>query len=340
MDELLSAPIPRETEATCDDCAMCGDEAPRGAMFDPRSKCCTYLPDIPNFLVGRILDGPTSKKGRATVVARLDAKIAVTPLGLRIPKPYGLLYRHAQKSEGFGRTPSLLCQHYLEAEAGTCGIWENRTSICSTWFCKHVRGAIGYEFWRSLEPLLSAIERALARWCILELDVGLAALRLLSARIPDDGSDDVRGAQMQHDDEMYRSFWGSWLGKEQTFFRECARLVNALAWNDVLRIGGVEVEAHARIVRELHRGLSSNELPERLKMGTIRLVAMAGDHTRIATYSDNDPLDVPTQLLPLLERFDGRRTRDVIADVAKRDGVELDEDLVQKLVDFEVLVSS
>ena len=56
---LGGAAIPPETHATCGDCAMCADpgEAPRRgtAYFDPTVKCCSYLPEIYNFLAGRIL---------------------------------------------------------------------------------------------------------------------------------------------------------------------------------------------------------------------------------------------------------------------------------------------
>src|SRR5947209_14647397 len=77
MDQLLAGSIPEETEATCSDCAMCttgsGQASVSPFFFDPRTKCCTYIPQLPNFLVGRILadDDPAFAAGRATVEARL-----------------------------------------------------------------------------------------------------------------------------------------------------------------------------------------------------------------------------------------------------------------------------
>ena len=57
--ELLAGPIPREERATCENCAMCAppgeEDDPQSHVFDPATKCCTYVPDLPNFLVGRIL---------------------------------------------------------------------------------------------------------------------------------------------------------------------------------------------------------------------------------------------------------------------------------------------
>ncbi|NOT62653.1 MAG: hypothetical protein HOP19_20800, partial [Acidobacteria bacterium] len=75
VDELLGGAIPPETEATCDDCAMLAPEiAPRGSAeyFNPATKCCAYVPMLPNFLVGRLLNDrdAAAAQGRATVVAR------------------------------------------------------------------------------------------------------------------------------------------------------------------------------------------------------------------------------------------------------------------------------
>jgi hypothetical protein len=61
MAELLGGIIPRESRASCDNCAMCAvggagqQSAPRAYFFDPLVKCCSFVPDLPNFLVGGIL---------------------------------------------------------------------------------------------------------------------------------------------------------------------------------------------------------------------------------------------------------------------------------------------
>lgn len=120
------------------------------SFFDPQVKCCTYLPELPNFLVGRILadEDPALAVGRATVEKRLQAGVAVTPLGLDRTPFYDLLYQHADTA--FGRSHTLRCPHYIE-EGGLCGIWQHRNSVCATWFCKHVRGAMGFRFWKEEE---------------------------------------------------------------------------------------------------------------------------------------------------------------------------------------------
>src|SRR5687767_8577752 len=53
LSQAFKSPIPRESKAHCADCPMCGAEA--AERFNPSTKCCTYVPDLPNFLVGAIL---------------------------------------------------------------------------------------------------------------------------------------------------------------------------------------------------------------------------------------------------------------------------------------------
>src|SRR5262249_13685983 len=140
MGEALEGPIPQETEATCDDCVMLakGCEAPRGSgfFFDPQTKCCTYIPELPNFLVARILEdrSPEAARGRATLEKRIAEGVAVTPLGVGRSPTFRMIYQHTAELSGFGRNRALRCPHYLEDEGGKCGIWRHRKSTCATWF--------------------------------------------------------------------------------------------------------------------------------------------------------------------------------------------------------------
>jgi hypothetical protein len=351
VDEILQAPIPKETKATCDDCVMLspGKEphAGSGYSFDPRTKCCTYIPELPNFLVGRILcdDDPAFAKGRATLVKRLDEGVAVTPLGVGRSPTYRLLYEHAAGLMAFGRNRALRCPHYLEDEGGTCGIWRHRKSTCATWFCKYVRGATGLSFWRAVHQLLGTAEESLARWCVIELDVGGEALRQLFP--PTGGEPTLFGPQFKGrsldgvvDRDTGRLLWGRWAGRERLFFDECARRVNSLAWRNVAAIGGPEIRIRERLVRQAHALLISEEAPQGLRGAPIRVDPMHPDFDRIWTYSPLDPIDLPKPILSALRYFDGRPTPDALQAIAEELGTGMDETLLRTLVDYRVLVPS
>jgi hypothetical protein len=340
MTELLRGPLPIETEATCDRCVMCVDGALSAGekAFDASTKCCTYVPAIPNFLVGRILSDrdPAARAGKQSVEERMRARVAVTPLGVGVTAPKNAHLRLAARHDGFGRTPSLRCPHYVE-EGGRCGIWKNRTSTCATWFCKHVRGAVGGDFWHEgIEALLRALELALSRWCVLQLDPGESALRRLFPRDPSAEPD----GQFEYEPVVYRGDWGSWVGRERAFFLECARLVGELRWADVVRIGGVEIAARAKVARTLYDAVVSTDMPRALRPGPIQLPHIGAHATRVTSYNPNDPLDLPNALVALLPRFDGRPTQKVLADLEANEGIAIDDALVRRLVDFEVLVSA
>jgi hypothetical protein len=343
MNQMLAGPIPQETSATCDNCAMCSQDHRAGAgnSFLPETKCCTYVPVLANYLVGRILaeDDPASASGRVTVVARLRAGVGATPLGLDIPPAYRLLYMNS--AEAFGRSQALRCPHYPASEGGRCGIWKQRAGICATWFCKHRRGAVGQRFWVALEQLLAAVERQLARWCVLEMEVGVAALRQLFPRtaVPGQGKGvDYRALDGTVDPAAYSRLWGNWHGRESEFYEACARRVNPLTWPEVAAIGGPEIGIFASLVQEAYQALLSRELPTSLRVAPLAIDRTEPGRVLVTSYRASDPLELPRALFEVLHYFDGRPTDEVLRAVRVEKGLGLNEGLVRKLPDFEILV--
>jgi hypothetical protein len=344
MRTLLPGPIPAEPHATCDVCAMCasGDEraTPAALFFDPGVKCCSYTPILANYLVGRALADASADAaaGRASVRARIDARIAATPLGLQQPPTYKLLYEQTAQST-FGRSLSLRCPHYLEEHGGRCGIWRHRSSVCATWFCKHERGAVGERFWMSIHQLLTKVEHSLAQWCVVELDVGDAALASLfppatltgQLRPPAYTLDDVASPDG-------RVSWGRWYGREVEFYLACAAKVDRLEWAEVVAIGGVEIRTLERIVSAAFADLVARTLPARLVLAPVQIVDMQSESCRVKTYSLTDLLDLPRALFETLRYFDGRPTAAVLEAIEASEGLRIDPALVRQLVDFRILV--
>src|SRR5688572_24082023 len=110
MRESLGASFAPEPRATCADCAMCrpapgGDVAP---IFDPALKCCTYYPNLPNYLVGHGL-----REGSPRLRAQIAARRGLTPLGLDASPSYAL--RYGETAQHFGVDPALRCP-YLDGD--------------------------------------------------------------------------------------------------------------------------------------------------------------------------------------------------------------------------------
>ena len=312
------------------------------AFFNPQTKCCSYVPAIPNFLVGRILQDadPSQAAGRATIEDRIRAGVAVTPLGLEQPQDFQVLYRLSSDTL-FGQSCSLRCPHYLEDAGGRCGVWKHRPSVCATWHCKYVRGLVGNEFWTTLHQLLFTVEKSLARWCVLQLDLGLEALTQLfpsRRRLRSDGAISPRALDGLADPSASRKVWGHWMGREAEFYRECAQLVNALDWPAVVEINRGEIQLWSRLLGEAYNKLISEEVPERLKVGAVQVSCMDQVSCSVNTYSPYDPISVPKELIQVLGYFDGRPTAEVLEAINERESITLDASLIRKLTDFGLLI--
>src|SRR5688572_19665589 len=166
----LGGDLPVEHRASCASCSMSNRvENDSRELFDAAVKCCTFVPDLANFIVGSIIrdDDAEFAEGRRTVEMRLDYNCATTPLGLLTPKPVSHMYRDIVRPHKlFGRSRDFVCPHYI-AEGGRCGIWKYRESVCSTWYCKFTKGSRGRDFWlRGLQPFLQAIDSVVAVHCV------------------------------------------------------------------------------------------------------------------------------------------------------------------------------
>jgi hypothetical protein len=277
-------------------------------FFKPDTKCCTYVPGLRNFLVGLILqdDDPRFAAGRATVEARLDARVSVTPVGIS-PLPVQTALYRLGGTQAFGQNRTLRCPHYIEEAGGQCGIWRYRNGICATWFCKHARGPVGARFWQTLERLLTTVEHQLARWCISELDLHAAAVARLVASEKRDGPTALDGNQVDGavDEAAYRAVWGRWYGRERDFFRRAGDLVRKLTWPEVLAAAGAEARLLAGLVLHRYHALTSNDCPDRLTVG--RVTATPAEHGRVHVVAHgSEGLDLPAVLWAALPVFDGR----------------------------------
>jgi hypothetical protein len=340
IDSLLAATVPHESNATCDDCAMCAPEYPNGnaSYFSPRVKCCSYQPRLANFLVGGALADRdfAFSAGRETLEKQIASRVGLTPLGIEPSARIGVLYAN---SHGFGRAEALLCPYYVDESGGRCGIWRHRNAVCATWFCKHERGAVGQAFWDRLRDLLTVVEVSVATWCVLESDLDPEAIDLLLRAREKDPSLSPEDLDDRPSPRLSDRMWGSWLGREREFFLECQRRVSTLAWEEVERIGGSSVGALARVTRVAFEKAQSAELPERLVSGRLNIVSITGEAVRVVGYRGTDPLDLDPVILEILPHFDGRPTREVLRTVEEQLGVRVDPDLVRRLADFEILAS-
>ena len=181
LPEQLREPLPRESFATCGDCPMClkdGQEPePNVRYFSSDSKCCTFRPSLPNYLVGGLLsdENPALEEGRWRIREKIGMRTGVTPHGVLAPRKYSLLYKTGGPGN-FGKTSSLLCP-YFDRRNGRCSVWRFREAVCCTYFCRSIAGRHGKVFWETFKLYLLQIQDALIKYALYEL--GLEPVQIL-----------------------------------------------------------------------------------------------------------------------------------------------------------------
>jgi len=348
MAQMLEGSIPQETKATCSHCTMCDDNQTLSSIaarqrFSPDTKCCTYWPRLPNFLLGSVLRCPDTVNGQARLKELISERPETcTPLGMVPTLEYEVLYQHTSDQE-FGRSSRLRCPFYDPDEGGICTIWGHRNGVCATWHCKYVRGDVGRLFWSALKSLFSHIERSVSIWCVTQIGVSEQCLQVIAER--DTGLSQANKATLgrtldsAHCAKRMDDVWGAWKDQKPQFYMRASELTESLAWNDVISISGAEGQALANLVKQSYRGLLSDTLPSRLSLGRYSIYSMDAHGVAASSYSAFDPLRLSRRLLNVLERFDGSQTADVLTHLREK-GTEIDPELLRTLVDFRILVRS
>ena len=196
------------------DCARCPQVVEHG--FREPHKCCTYIPRIPNFLLGgALMHGAKVQNG-------------ITTFGL----PEGSLITPAYYEDSlmeakrglFGKSDLVQCP-FLSVESGRCQIYAFRNSVCSTFFCRNNHGTRGHMFWEKVQNLVGQIETALSHFCMEELslpvDNYIKTLDTMAAHIGDLSDAKTKGWTRQ----VQKKLFGPYADREESFYLECYKII-------------------------------------------------------------------------------------------------------------------
>lgn len=152
-----------ETKATCDACI-------KVPQYKANLKCCTFHPFLPNYLVGQILLDQKTKPSFVTEVLqhKISKRQYSLPLGIVAPVSYQVNFNEL-KAKLFGRREDWLCPYY-DKTLDRCGIWRNRGSVCTSFYCKSSEGLRGKNFWKVALNYLSYVEMVLCEEALVHLD--------------------------------------------------------------------------------------------------------------------------------------------------------------------------
>jgi hypothetical protein len=345
----FEGPIPVETKATCSSCAMCEANNPLpvesvdgvNRFFRPDTKCCTYHPRLPNYLVGAILadEDPAMAEGRRRIQEKVTRGVAVNPQWIKAPPRYTLLYSNARQA--FGRTEALLCP-YFQPEGGLCSIWRYREAVCSTYFCKYVAGADGRKFWMTLKTWLTLAEIQLSRYAVLQL-------------LPDyvitgkDKADNSGGPLTVEDlddkrlpEKEYAELWREWAGREAEFYRACYESVRRLSAEEFDNLLGLDGIVEQAILKRHHDAAFAPRLPKALKFNPSTTVQWLPDGSiALASYSEFDAVALPGEAYALLVEFTGKEPVEAVRKRLREEKqADLHEDILLELFRHRILIDA
>ena len=337
--ELAASDAPQESDATCDDCAMCarGEERAGDVYFAADAKCCTYHPSLPNYLVGALLadSDPALDDGRRRIRARIAKRVGVTPHAIRPPREDAAVY-DALAPDLFGRARSLRCP-YFDADRSNCTIWPFREATCSAYHCKFVHGADGEAYWQALKALLADVQQDLSMFAMRSL--GFTPRQSLNAVQPRAMAEEVDGEPTP--DAVHRTRFGTWTGREEAFYVACFDAVRNLSPEQARGICGVRATLRADHLAARLESIRSPALPEPLLRNPRLLQRRDARGHVVVGYSNLQPVRLRSEVLQALDDFDGRTpTREVQAQLAQRHGFTLSAGLLLRLYRFRILVAA
>ena len=340
--ELFDRPEVTETRATCDTCSMCdhGQTAPvEMEYFNPDTKCCTYHPTLPNYLVGAILADTSDElaEGRKRIREKIAARVGVTPQFVAAPRKYAVLYNAARGQGFFGRTDSMLCPYFDKENGGRCTVWKYRESVCSTYFCKYTAGKPGWEFWDTFKAYLSHVERTLAQFAASVVDRKVSEPTLERGLMTREDLED-RAPKV----DSYFSWWGGWVGREEEFYILCYKRVLALPKEDFVRFVDDAPEGRGMLARmeAKYDHIMSPELPKHLVRPLNLKKRVAGESVVVTTYNPYDSLSIEKDLFDTLGMFRAEETLEQnLTRLDEKHDIQLAPELVRFLYSQGVLAA-
>jgi hypothetical protein len=325
LPELLQKEIPFEAIATCHNCTF--QRSAKRAQVN--TKCCSYYPQLPNYLVGGILLGNNPNVAKQIIKKRLG----VSPFGFRKPLWYKKYEKATRLNKNYMLKSSdceiLLCPFY---DQGHCTIWPHREHACASWHCFSVGGDAGRDFYNQLDYILHYIERKLAKYVANELGCKISLEHK-----------DLNSSALNADDELkqvnqsrYEQLWAGWNNSEEAFYIEAYYLIQNLTQERFSLIMGNKLNELSENIQQALSIFWDNLLPKKLKWNpATKITELEFPFVQLNTDLGKHRLNITK--LPILQAFDGSRSTVEVAHLAYSANSSLSSD-ISKLLDIDVLV--
>jgi hypothetical protein len=236
LPQVFQLKIPPEPFSDCFKCPMIAgsrDELSQDLSkpFAPDTKCCTFTPRLPNYMAGAILSDydPAMEEGKKRITEKIRSGEGIFPNGVYPTRKYNELYLEKSRME-FGRNNELLCPYFVEGKYN-CTIWKYREAICALWFCKHLAGRRGTEFWNAVIDYIKFMQQSL---------INISAYRCGLQPVDPYGEggypEYIVPKSAEDADKLYSGIWKEWKGHEAEYYRRCYEIIVNMEHDYIQRI--------------------------------------------------------------------------------------------------------
>jgi hypothetical protein len=340
LDPFFESELPKERLASCNNCYMTKKRHEQFKdVYNPKIKCCTYNPDLPNYLVGAILTNtnPKNKDGIQKILGKIRARTGVSPHGLSPSKKQQLMQDVGKRC--FGKAKSLLCSYYKN---GRCSVWPYNGSVCRTFFCVSCKGFDGALFWDALREYISYIEDVLRIYSQYSLNMDIENIIRVNVNSRENlYALSVEDIDEEIDEKQYKKLWDKFMGKERDFYIRCYRVVNELSKKQFDEIKGIREKILLERVKHYYREMMFPCLPKVLKLNSDYLVTRtsAGQYI-MQRPSLNLTFRLSEDLFNAVLLFNGKETNEkIIKKIEQKLKIFLKQDLLISLWHNKILIT-
>lgn len=310
LPEVFDTLIPPEPFSDCLNCPMIassrdGTDHEQSLPFNPETRCCTFTPRIPNYMAGAILsdDDPGMGEGRRRLTERIRSGSGVYPNGVYPTPAYTRLYVEKSPRE-FGSNKDLLCPYFTKGKY-SCTVWKYREAICALWFCKHLAGARGREFWKAVIDYMKYLQESL-----INVSTYMCGLEPVDPYGEGGRPAYAEPSEAAEAEKAYASLWNKWAGHEEEYYLKCHEIVTGLE-DEVIRKIQMNAVPLARKIDDIAQDIIT--VPEYIKLIDNAVNDTGDGYYRIEIKSYIEILRkwvIWSFRLPrdMLDLFDGKRT--------------------------------
>lgn len=192
--------------------------------------------------MGQILLKEQSKPSFISKVLKhkISIKNEVYPLGISVPAEYRKQYPDPDQP-GFGQKEELLCP-YFDKKNLNCGIWQNRGSVCTSYFCQSSKGSQGMDFWSSFGDYLHLVEMALAQEVLARLGFSAIQINHQLSLITGDRKERGQDQDLDQDQDQVQNQDDDWAGftSPESFYVKSLEIVKTLDRSSFVDLVGPE----------------------------------------------------------------------------------------------------